>query len=236
MKSSKSTQMLRWFFDRFYGIKRSIFTIPHIVIGYILYLLEYKNRNLCMVKGHKDILSDLKFTDSFDILIDMTPSLKEPLFQDISSQLLAISQIKSFGYYWDQERLEEEAHIFAKEVNNFQHDSAIRVEPVLEAFYTSNLFLKRHAQGGRVYLIDEEVLEELSLLRSRKETYLWLVNDSRQGLYQNNSILSLSACGCSLHERLALARLCDGYVGSNKLLKACASTTITLEDIIHEKD
>lgn len=236
MKTSKSTQALRWFFDRFYGFKRSILTIPQIIIGYILYLLEYKNRNLCIVKGHKNILSDLKITDSFDVLIDMTPSLKDPLFQDISSQLLAISQIKSFGYYWEQNRLREEALIFAKEFNNLSHNSTIRAEPVLEAFYTSNLFIKRHAQGRRVYLIDEEALEGLPLSHFREDACLWLVNDSRRGFYESSSILSLSACGCSLHERLALAKLSDGYVGSNKLLEACAPTLATLEGIIHERD
>lgn len=227
-------QRLRWLYDRFYGIKRCIFTLPHMILGYIVYYIEYKTRNVFVITAKKEVMSDINFSNSVNVLVDLMSMSKTPSFQDISTQLFSIPQIQSFGFYWNRKNLEEDIKIFGKPMNNLEYNSKINVEPALESFYTANSLLKNHARGRFTYLIDEHFLNRINLSQIDEKKILLLVNDKEKENCEQGLFLSLSASGCSLHERLALAKLCDGYLGENKLLCAIASKVLSSEEIFYE--
>lgn len=205
-----------------------------MVLGYIVYCIEYKTRNVFVTTAKKETIFDINFSNAVDVLIDMMPLRKVPSFQDISTQLFAIPQIQSFCFYWNREDLQEDIKIFGKPIRNLAYNPTINVEPALETFYIANFLLKNHARGRLAYLIDEHMLERINISQIDEKKIFLLVNDKEKKICKQGFFLSLSANGCSFHERLALAKLCDGYLGENKLLCAVASEILRSEEIFYE--
>lgn len=214
------------------------FSLAFVLIGALLRRIELRRGRSAHVLVHgRDPEAAAAETVAVnrpdtDILYDMTGSGAAPA-GGLFSAALANPMLRSIAFYWDPGALAADLPLWGPAAGRVEDRPPPRPMPYAGALREGELLALRLAGGRLVHVLDEPALGAQEVLALASESPELLFLDLRAGhgrlpVQRPGNLVPLGGAGLGLHQKIALVRAADLYIGTDPVLAAAAPRAAAL--------